>query len=98
MSKYLVYWELNDSNLPSDPKERATIGIKLDQMVKQEINEGKVNDWGVFIDGDSGYAVMEGNSADLYEDFYRYKPYINFEVNEVLSIDQALKTATSRMK
>jgi len=98
MSKYLVLWEVNISTLPSDPKERASIAVKLDEMVKQEILEGKVNDWGVFISGDNGYAIMEGNSVDIYRDCYRYRPYITFEIHEVLSIDQALETAKSRTK
>jgi hypothetical protein len=98
MSKYLVFWNVDINMLPTDTKERAAIAVKLDEMVKQEITEGKVSDWGVFIGGDNGYAVMEGNSADIYKDCYRYRPYVTFDIQEVLTIDQALEVAKARIK
>jgi hypothetical protein len=96
MSKYLILWYVDGNTMPDTSSERASLAIKLDEMVKQEITEGKIKDWGVFIGGDSGYAVMDGNGVDIYRDCYRYRPHITFEVHEVLSIDQALETAKSR--
>ena len=98
MSKYFVTWEADESLWPTDPKEQGALGIKLGEMVKQDIKKGKTKDWGIFIGGDKGYSVEEGNALDLYKDLQRYHPYINFTVHEVLSIDEVLKLWKSQMQ
>ena len=91
MSKYLITWESDESLWPADPKEQAALAGKLAEMVKQSIKEGKTLDWGIFVGGDKGYSVGEGNALDLYKDLQKYHPYINFNVQEVLSIDDVLE-------
>ena len=98
MSKYFVTWEADESLWPTDPKEQNALGIKMAEMVKQDIKEGKTKDWGIFIGGDKGYSVEEGNALDLYKDIQRFHPYINFTVHEVLSINEVLKLWKSQMK
>ena len=98
MSKYLITWEADESMWPTDPKEQGALGIKLAEMVKQSTKEGKTSDWGIFVGGDKGYSVGEGNALDLYRDLQRYHPYINFNVQEVLSIDELLEVWKSGME
>lgn len=95
MSKYLITWESDESLWPTDPKEQAALVGKLAEMVKQSIKEGKTLDWGIFVGGDKGYSVGEGNAVDLYKDLQKYHPYINFNVQEVLSIDEVLAVMKS---
>jgi len=97
MAKYFMTWEADESLWPSDPKEQGTLGMKLAEMVKQGMKEGKTSDWGVFVGGDKGYAVVEGNAVDLYKDLQQYHPYINFTVHQVLSIDELVEIQKSRM-
>ena len=98
MAKYFMTWEADESLWPTDPKEQGALGTKLAEMVKQGMKEGKTSDWGVFVGGDKGYAVGEGNAVDLYKDLQRYHPYINFMVHQVLSIDELLEVQKSRME
>ena len=98
MSKYLIIWEADESLWPTDPKEYDALVSKLAEMVKQDMKEGKTSDWGIFVGGDKGYAVGEGNALDLYKDLQRYHPYMNFMVHQVLSIDELLEVWKSSMK
>ena len=98
MSKYLIIWEANESGMPTDSKERGALGIKMAEMVKQSMKEGKMSDWGVFISGTEGYAVVEGTGLDLYRDLHRYRPHIAFQVHQVLSIDEELEVTKSLME
>ena len=98
MAKYFMTWEADESLWPTDPKEQAVLGMKLAQMVKRSMEEGKTNDWGVFVGGDKGYAIGEGNAVDLYTELQQYHPYINFMVHQVLSIDELMEAQKSRMK
>ena len=96
MAKYFMTWEADESLWPTDPKEQGALGIKLAEMVKQSMKEGKTRDWGIFVGGDKGYAIGEGNAIDLYKDLQRYHPYINFMVHQVLSIDDLLEAQKPR--
>ena len=61
MAKYFMVWESDESLWPADPKEQAALGMKLGEMVKQGMKEGRTLDWGIFVGGDRGYAVVEGD-------------------------------------
>ena len=98
MAKYFITWEADESLWPIDPKEQGALGVKLAEMVKQSMKEGKTSDWGVFVGGDKGYAVVEGNAVDLYTELQQYHPYINFMVHQVLSINELLEAQKSRMR
>ena len=78
--------------------KQGALATKLGDVVKQSMKEGKTIDWGVYVDGDKGYAVAEGNAVDLYKDLQRYHPYINFMVHQVLSIDELLEVAKALME
>ncbi|MFC1974677.1 DUF3303 family protein [Chloroflexota bacterium] len=98
MAKYFITWEADESLWPTGSKEHSALRSKLADMVKQDMKEGKMNDWGVFVGGDKGYSIAEGNAVDLYKHLQRYHPYINFMVHQVLSIDELLEVAKSLME
>ena len=97
MAKYFMTWEVNQSLMPTDPKELAATVIKMGEMVKQGMKEGRTTDWGIFVDGAKGYSVGEASALDLYKNLQMYAPYIKFNVQEVLSIDDVLETFKSMM-
>ena len=49
MGKYLVLWKMVNARLPVDRKERAAGLGPLVAMVKQDIEKGKIKDWGNFV-------------------------------------------------
>ena len=97
MAKYLVTWEGDTSRFPVDPKERVKMVTGLVGMVKQMITEGKTLDWGIFLNGTAGYSVREGEAIELFKDLQKFSPYINYNVQEVLSVDATLEAAKSMM-
>jgi hypothetical protein len=98
MAKYFMFWESDESLWPADPKEQAALGVKLGEMVKQGMKEGRTLDWGIFVGGDRGYAVVEADPVNLYGELQKYHPYVNFEVHPVLTIDQLVAAQQVRMK
>ena len=98
MSKYLITWEVDMSRWPTDPKELGALVIKMGEMVKQDMKEGKTTDWGEFVGGGKGYAVGEGNALDVYKGLQRYSPYVTFKVHQALSIDEVMEVVKSMME
>lgn len=98
LSKYLVIWERDRSSWPIEHEERIALRVKMVEMTKQDIKEGRVSDWGVFVGGGAGYAVCEGNKVEVYKAVHRYLPYYNFEVKEVLTMDEVTEVLKSQTK
>ena len=96
MAKYLIMWETDESLWPSDPKEQGALALKLGGMMKQDINKGTFTDWGVFIGGDKGYVIAEGDAVALYRNLQRFHPYVDFMVHEVVSIDEVMGVQKAR--
>ena len=92
MAKYLLLGEIDVSQLPTDLKERATVAMKFNEMIKQNIKDGKTTDWGVFVGGKKGYSVAEGTGIDLYVELQKFRPYVDFDAHQVLSIDEYAET------
>ena len=65
--------------------------------MQKAIKEGRLTDWGVFVGGDKGYAIAEGNGVDLYAELQQYHPYVDFMVHQVLSLEEAMGVQKSRM-
>ncbi len=98
MAKYFMTWEADEHLWPIDSKEQAALGMKLGKLIQRATKEGKLSDWGIFIGGDRGYAIGEGNAVELYAELQQYHPYIDFMVHQVLSIDEMMKAQKSRMR
>jgi hypothetical protein len=88
MGKYLVLWEMDQSKIPIDPKERGAAWAMLMAMVRQDIEKGIVKDFGVFVGQNSGYAVHEGSEVDVMKITQQYVPFAIFKVYPVASEDQ----------
>ena len=97
MAKYFISWEADEHLWPIDSKGQAELAVKLGELVQRAMKEGKMTDWGTFIGGDRGYAMGEGDAADLYAELQQYHPYIDFMVHQVLSIDELMAAQKSRM-
>jgi len=98
MAKYLITWESDMSRVPADPKERAGMRMKMLEMTKQNLKEGKLTDWGIFLGGYKGYAIGQGSATDMAIGTAAFAPYVKFDVQEVLSVDEMLEAVKSVMK
>lgn len=91
MTKFLIKWKTESFfNLP--PEERLKLFIQMAESVKATIDAGTTKDWGIDAAGGSGYAIMEGTETEVYETLLKYRPYITFEVNPVISLDKHLES------
>ncbi|MBN1455726.1 MAG: hypothetical protein JW945_05715 [Methanomicrobia archaeon] len=95
MTKYHLYWKSDRDRMPADPNERLAGWNKLLSMVKDDLESGRLKDWGSFPGEHAGYAIMEGTEQDVLLGTEKYVPYIRFKTHTVLSVDQTLATMSA---
>ena len=88
MGKYLVLWELDESKIPVDPKERGSAWQMLVGLVKQDLEEGTGKDWGAFVGEHRGYTIHEGTQLEVAVTLQQYVPFVRFEVHGVETVGQ----------
>jgi len=88
MGKYLNLWELDMSRVPEDPKEQLELFTKLQDMVKEDLKNGPIKDFGMFLGGDNGYTIEEGTEEEVAMCAMKYCPFIKCKICPVISTDQ----------
>ena len=88
MGKYLVLWEVAQSRVPVDAKERGGAWSLLMAMIKQDREAGMIKDWGTFVGEINGFAVYEGTEVEVGRALVKYSPYVSFKVHPLLSESQ----------
>ena len=96
MAKYLITWEVDMSRIPTDPKERTAMRMKMLEMTKQNLKGGKIIDWGTSLGGYQGYAIGQGSAIDMA--MAQFSPYVTYNIQEVLSVDEMLEAMNSLVK
>ena len=89
MGKYLLFWELDRTKIPVDPKERRVGFDMLMEVIKQDIEKGILKDWGVFVGKSHGYSVVQGTEIEVIKAIQRYTPFICFAAHSITSVTQA---------
>jgi hypothetical protein len=92
MPRYLMEWELDTTKVPVDPKERANAFLPMIQMIKQDIQNGDIKEWGVYLGEMRGFAVTEGSEEKLAMNAQKYAPIVQFTTHPAITIDQLEKT------
>ncbi len=95
MPKYLLLWEVDPSKLPIDPKERGAAWSAMLDMVKQDIKEGVITDWGSFLGENGGYMVYKGSEMELEKRLQQYVPFVTFKTHRIMSVEQMAELAKS---
>ena len=90
MTKFHIEWNKNFSKMPDNPAEMVKIELWLLEMVKADLKTGKLADWGIYCNGFSGYAIMEGKQEDIMPELLKYIPFIMFDVLPVVNVDQTI--------
>ena len=88
MGKYLLLWEIDQTKIPIDPKERGDGWGLLMAMIRQDIEKGITKDFGSFVGENNGYAIMEGTELEVMNTIAQYVPYCIFKVHPVASESQ----------
>lgn len=92
MAKFLILWEEDTTRIPEDPKERIRRDTMLLNMVKEDLESGRIKDWGVFPGEHAGFAICEGTEQDLLIGLGRYDPFIKFKTHSVISLSQVMES------
>jgi len=91
VAKFFVKWQMDPARIPSDPEERVKSWLLLAEMVKADMEAGKVKDFGIAAGGGWGYAIREeASEADVFTALLKWMPSVGFEVTPVLTVDQAV--------
>ncbi len=88
MGKYLVLWEVDQTKIPIDPKERGQGWSFLMAMIRQDIEKGITKDWGAFVGETKGYTVNEGTELEVMKALQQYVPFCIFKVHPISTESQ----------
>jgi hypothetical protein len=97
MGKYLVLWEIDQTKIPIDPKERGDGWGLLMAVVRQDIEKGIMKDWGAFVGETAGYFVAESTELEVMNSIQQYVPFCTFKVHPVATesqVNEMVKTLT----
>ena len=91
MGKYLVLWEIDQTKIPVNPKERKDAWSLLMAVVRQDIEKGIVKDWGAFVGETKGYSIYEGSEIEVMNTLQQFVPYCIFTVHPIATENQVNK-------
>ena len=92
MGRYLVLWEIDQTKIPMDPKERGEGWGMLMAMVRQDFEKGLLKDWGAFVGEGAGYTVNEGTEVEVMNGLQQYVPFCTFKVYPIATESQVNET------
>lgn len=91
MGKYLVLWEVDQTKIPIDPKERGAAWGLLMALIRQDIEKGLTKDWGAFVGETNGYAINEGTELEVMLGLAQYVPFCIFKVYPIATEGHVLE-------
>jgi len=99
MAKYLNLWRHSPTApWPTDPVEAAKVLEMLFAGVENLIKTGEVKEFGYFLDGTSGYIIMEGESKDMFRCSVSFSTFIEFELQEIVPYETGKEIARGVLK
>ena len=102
MAKFLIRWQINSKYCPPTPQERENLELATLEEdyanFKAAHEAGTMIDTGRFVDRSGGYSITQAPSeevvfAELQKAREKWGPIVNFDVKEVLTIEEALESA-----
>ena len=89
MTKYLILWKMDQNRIPEDPEEWIKRDEKFMSMVKDDLENGKTLEWGMFAGGrTAGYAICEGTDLEVTMENMKYIPHMKMKSYPVLGPTQ----------
>jgi hypothetical protein len=90
MTKFFMKWWVNLELLPKTPQEVGKLQLDMLEMVKADITDPRLIDWGQFGSGACGYCIAEMSEQEIFVLMLKFLPVIGFELSPVLSVDQTI--------
>ena len=79
----LLWRKLDEARVPVDANERGGAWGLMMALMKQDMENGVVKDWGAFTSEGQGYCIVEGTNVEIMKMTEQYVPYLLFEVKPV---------------
>ena len=98
MGKYLALWEIDANRLPVGRKERAAGWKALLNFIKEDMQDGKLLDWGAFLGELGGFGIMEGDIVEINIRIQRYSPFVHFKLRAISGLEQTEQLLEDMMK
>jgi hypothetical protein len=93
MPKFYVRWRMNPKVPIATEDELNKTVLQMLEGAKSELQAGSMKDWGICVDGSGGYFIYEvPDEARLFEYIGKYRPYVDLEARQVLTIEQAIES------
>lgn len=89
MAKYLVLWELDESKIPDDPKERKAAWLAAQEAVAAQMKSGLVKDRGNFLGVTAGFTIEVGDPEEVLAGHLQWIPFCRMKVYPFVSLDEA---------
>jgi hypothetical protein len=92
MTTFLVLWRFNPlAPWPTDPAEMVKLSDMLNAQIDQRLKTGEIQEFGYFLNGRLGYSISVGESANTFGRVFSFYPFIEAEVNEIVSYETAVE-------
>ena len=100
MAKYLNLWRKNPmAPWPTDPAEAAKLNEMLWAAVDNSMKTGEIKEFGFFLDGTSGYTIVEGEPADALKGSASFCPFVeHVEMLEIVPYETEKEILRGVMK
>ena len=99
LTKFLVLWRRRDAaQWPTSPTDY----LKLQEMqwaaIDGLLKKGEIKEFGLFLDGVSGYCMGEGDGATVFKDVAMFSHFYDFDVSEIIPFEKGKEILRSVMK
>jgi hypothetical protein len=85
----LVLWRQNPSaQWPEDPVDIAKLRENMWTGIDNLIKSGDIKEFGFFLDGISGYAIGNKDSATAFKNVNMFLPYYTSEIHEIMPYER----------
>jgi hypothetical protein len=98
MAKFLILWRVNPMATPPDTVERVKVNEMLWAMIDNMMKTGEIREEGFFLNGTSGYILVEGEPADVFKVAASFRPFVDSEVHEILPYETGKEVVRGVMK
>lgn len=89
MAKYLSLWHMNPfAPWPKDPVESEKLREKMWAGIDDLLKKGIFTEFGIFLNGTSGYVIGEADGAEVLKDTAMFMPYYTQELHEVIPYEK----------
>jgi len=83
---------------PTDPSKYLELEEKMWAPIDGLMKKGEIEEFGVFPDAYSGYAIGKGEAVDVYRDVSMFHPYILNEVHEIIPYEKYKEITRAGLK